>query len=139
MKMKVIDMQEMRYINLFEKITRVRASNCFNYSASLIFIVPKKDVSKAIGEEGKNIKRLNEILNRKVKVAAKVISDKDIDKFIATIVHPITFNNLEVHGGEIIISGGHQSKSSLIGRDKRRLIELQKITKEYLNKNVRVM
>ncbi|MEK6880219.1 MAG: hypothetical protein AABY22_11450 [Nanoarchaeota archaeon] len=136
--MKVINMQEMRYINLFEKITHVRTSNCFSYNDSLIFVVPKKDISKSIGEEGKNTRKLNEILNKKVKVAMKVVSEKDIEKFIASVVHPVTFNNLEIRGGEIVISAGHQSKSALIGRDKRRLIELQKITKEYFNKNVRI-
>jgi len=137
--MKVINMQEMRYINLFEKITRVRASNCFNYNDSLIFVVPRKDISKSIGEDGRNMRKLNEILNKKVKVAAKVVTDRDIERFIAAVVHPTTFNNVELAGGDIIISAGHQSKSALIGRDKRRLIELQRITKEYFNKGVRVI
>ncbi len=132
--MKVINMQEMRYINLFEKITRVRASNCFNYNDSLIFVVPRKDISKSIGEDGRNMRKLNEILNKKVKVAAKVVTDRDIERFIAAVVHPTTFNNVELAGGDIIISAGHQSKSALIGRDKRRLIELQRITKEYFIK-----
>lgn len=137
--MKVINMQEMRYINLFEKITQVRASNCFNYNDSLIFVVQRKDVSKAIGENGNNVRRLNEILNKKVKVAAKVTNDKDIDKFIASVVHPTTFSGVEIQGEDVVITAGHQSKSALIGRDRRRLIELQKIIKEYLNKGVRVI
>ena len=136
---KVIGMQEIRYLNLFEKITHIRPITFFSYNNNFIFIVPKAMVSKAVGEEGRNVKRVSEILGRRVKIISKVSSDADISDFISAVIQPIGFTDLQIHGNEIIISGGKQAKSALIGRDKRRLIELQKICKEYLRKEVKII
>ena len=57
-----IDMQDIRYLNLFNKITRVSTRFCFKYNEMIIFCVPKQLISKALGERGKNIKQINEIL-----------------------------------------------------------------------------
>ncbi len=48
----IIDMQNMRYVNLFEKITGIRTRFCFEYNNFLIICVPQPMISKAIGELG---------------------------------------------------------------------------------------
>lgn len=136
---KVFNMQEMRYINLFEKITGVRPSNSFIYNGTLIFIVPRMFVSKAIGENGKNVRKLHSILNKKVKVLPKVQNKKEIEEFITEIIHPAQFNSFEMTESEIVIGASRQSKSLLIGRDKKRLAELQKISHDYLGKSIRLV
>ena len=68
-----INMQDMRYLNLFAKITQVNTRFCFRYNEMIIFCVPRKLISKAIGETGKNVKKLNEILGKKVKIIRKNI------------------------------------------------------------------
>ena len=65
--MKTINMQDMRHLNLFGKITQVRTRFCFDYNNLIIFCVPKNLVSRAIGENGRNIKRINEILGKRLK------------------------------------------------------------------------
>jgi len=138
-KMKTIDMQDMRHLNLFGKITQVRTRFCFNYNNLIIFCVPKKLVSRAIGENGRNIKRINEILGKKVKVVSKPEGIHEIKRFIEEIVSPVTFNDLEVKDNEIILTVGFQSKAALIGRNRRRLHELQKILKDYFGKELRII
>ena len=66
-----INMQDMRYLNLFEKMTRVRTRYCFKYNEFIVFCVPKHLVSAAIGEGGANVKRMSEILRKKIKVIQK--------------------------------------------------------------------
>ena len=39
---KVFDMQFIRYINLFSKVTRVSAKHCFNYNNGLVFTSDRK-------------------------------------------------------------------------------------------------
>lgn len=136
---KVIGMQEIRYLNLFEKITRIRPIAFFSYNGHFIFIVPRVMVSKAVGEEGKNVKKVSEIMGKRVKVISKVSNDSEIRDFISDIIQPVNFNELQIQGDEILISAGKQVKSALIGRDRRRLVELQKICKEYLRKEVRIV
>ena len=126
-KMKTIDMQDMRHLNLFGKITQVRTRFCFNYNNLIIFCVPKNLVSRAIGENGRNIKRINEILSKKVKVVSKPEGIHEIKRFVEAIVSPVVFRDLEVKDNEIILTAGFQSKAALIGRNRRRLHELQKM------------
>ena len=137
--MKTIDMQDMRHLNLFGKITQVRTRFCFNYNNLIIFCVPKNLVSRAIGENGRNIKRINEILSKKVKVVSKPEGIHEIKRFVEAIVSPVTFKDLEVKDNEIILTAGFQSKAALIGRNRRRLHELQKILKDYFGKELRII
>ena len=91
-----INMQDMRYMNLFEKITGVSTRFCFKYNDFIVFIIPPQLVSRAIGENGRNIKRMSEVLGRKIKVVPSPNGNYDIKKFIENIVNPPTFPPLEI-------------------------------------------
>ena len=134
-----INMQDMRYLNLFGKITRVNTRFCFKYNEIIIFCVPKKLVSRAIGEGGKNVRKLSEILGKKVKIIPIPQGIEDVRNFIEKIVSPVIFRNLEVKDDEIILNAGNQSKAALIGRNKRRLLEMQKIIQDYFKKDFRII
>ncbi len=136
---KTISMQDMRYLNLFGKITQISTRFCFSYNNQIIFCVPKNLISKAIGENGRNVKKINEILGKRVKVIPKPKGVYDIRKFVENIVSPVKFNDLEVAENEIILTAGNQSKAALIGRNKRRFLELQKISKDYFEKELRIV
>ena len=134
-----LDMRDIRYLNLFEKVTGIRTHYCFDYNNAVIFCVPKEFISRAIGPDLKNLKRMSEIIKKRIKVIAIPKSPQDIKKFIEMIVSPVTFKDLEVTENEIILNAGAQSKAALIGRDKRRLIEMQKITKDFFKKDFRII
>ena len=97
-------------------------------------------ISKAIGEGGKNIRRMSEILARRIKVVPTPNGNYDIKKFIENIVSPATFRGVDIGENEIVVaSAGTQSKAALMGRDKKRLFELQKISKDFLGKDLRII
>ena len=124
---KTIDMQFMRYINLFEKISRVSTTNCFVYNNVIIFAVPKELVSTAIGPGAVNVKRMSETLRKKIKVVTMPTGDAGIKKFIEEIVEPIKLNSLELKDGIVIVSADRQGKAMLIGRNRVREQELTEI------------
>ena len=134
-----IDMQDMMYLNLFEKNTHVQTRFCFKYNEHIVFCVPKRLVAKAIGEGGKNIRRMSETLRRRIKVIASPDGIEDAKKFIGDIVNPLTFNGLEIKDDEIILNAGSQSKAALIGRNKRRLLEMQRIVRDFFGKGFRII
>ncbi len=134
-----IDMQDMRHLNLFEKITRVNTRFCFKYNETIIFCVPKYLVSKAISEGGKNVKQISVILRKKIKIIPIPLGIQHAKPFIEAIVSPVVFRDLEVKDNEIILTAGSQSKAALIGRNKRRLLEMQKIVKDYFGKEFRIV
>ncbi|MFH1310868.1 MAG: hypothetical protein ABIH65_00490 [Nanoarchaeota archaeon] len=135
---KTIDMQEMRYLNLFEKIMKIRTRFCFRYNEAIFFCVPRYLLSKAIGENGRNIKEMSRILSRRIKVVVYPEGIHNAETFIRAIVSPVNFKNLEVKNNEIIIAGG-SNKAALIGRNKRRLLEMQKIIENFFGKEFRVV
>ena len=120
-----IDMQLMRYINLFARTTKV-TTRCFVYNNQIFFVVPKVKVSVAIGKGAINVKKLSGILRKKIRVIAMPLADGDesIEKFVEDIVAPIEFNKVDVKNGEIVISAGKHSKAALIGRNRVREKEL---------------
>jgi len=129
----------MRYINLFEKFSNISTRHCFDYNDAITFAVPKHLVSKAIGKNGVNVKKLNEILGRKIKIIPVPEDINDVKEFLGAIVSPVHFKDLQTNDNEIIINAGAESKAALIGRNRRRLIELQKIAKAYFGKELRIV
>jgi len=134
-----IDMKDIRYLNLFSKITRINTRYCFKYNEMIIFAVPKRFVSKAIGIGGKNIKKIIEILGKKIKVIASPENFEDTEQFLRDVVSPVSFKEMQITENEIIITAGSQYKAALIGRNKRRLLELQKITRDFFKKDLKII
>jgi transcription antitermination factor NusA-like protein len=134
-----IDMKDLRYLNLFGKITRVQTKYCFMYNNAVVFAVPRVLISKALGKNASNLKRMNDILKKRIKVVAIPEGEKDIRRFIESIVSPLTFKELEITPEEIILTAGSQSKAALIGRNKRRFLEMKEILKDFFDRDFRIV
>ena len=93
----VIDMQLMRYINLFGRTTKISTTKVFYYNNQIIFAVPKSKVSMAIGKGACNIKKMSETLRKKIRVVVmpKVDDDEGICKFVEDVVSPIEVSGVE--------------------------------------------
>ena len=128
-------MQLMRYINLFAQTTKIQTTKVFVYNNQIIFAVPKDKVSSAIGRGASNIKRLNDILRKKIKIVAMpaVDSDEGIGKFITDVVAPVEFSKVEIKNGSIVVAAGRESKAALIGRNRVREKELGEVLKNFFH------
>jgi len=128
-----IDMQLMRYINLFERTTKVQTMKVFTYNNQIVFAVPESKVSIAIGRGAVNVRKLNDILRKKTKVVSmpSIDDNKGIGKFVKDVVDPVDFNKIEVKDNSIIITAGRQSKAALIGRGRQREKELADVLKNF--------
>ena len=124
-----LDLDLIHSINLFSKITRVQTNQCFRYNNWLIFAVPPKLLPKALGERGDNIKQLSRMMKTKV----KVIPESSIEPFVISIIYPLKFKRLTFENNEVTIFAGPNSKASLIGREKVRAAELERILKGQFN------
>lgn len=120
--------QDIQYINIFEKVTKVRPSDCFAYGFYLVFTVPNSELSKAIGQGGINAKRLRNVLNKKIKIISYT---GDKEEFIKDILAPIKFKELKLDEKTLSIKAGPQSKALIIGKNSTRLKELKNILERY--------
>ena len=141
---KTFDMQFIRYINLFGRVTRITAKHCFLYNNTLVFVVSRNQIEEAIGKNNSNLRKLSEILGKRIRVIAEPHSIKDLKSFVSVLVSPIKFDSLEIAKGsdgseEVVIKADLEGRSMLIGRNKARLEELKQIIEQYFEiKNVRI-
>lgn len=136
----ILDIQDIQYLNLFSKITGVNSKYCFNYNNMLVFLVPIKFISKALGPNSSNLRKMSDLIRRRIRVVAEPTENSHIKKFVEAIVSPINFKDLQINNDEIVLNAGSKdSKAMLIGRNKIRLSEMQKIIKNLFEKDFRIM
>jgi len=142
---KKIDMQFMRYMNLFSRIARVQASHCFPYNNMIVFVVPKFAVERAIGKDNINLKKLGEIVEKRTRVIPEPSGEKDLQTFVKVLVSPIEFEKIEIVENEagakeaVITTAGREQKAMLIGRARARETEMKGILEQYFGvKNLRI-
>ena len=130
---RTLDMQFIRYMNLFTKISKIRASHCFSYNNMLIFVVPTEKVSRAIGPDNSNLRKISGILKKRIRIVAepKEKEQSDIEQFIKTIVSPVEYTEFKIEEGVATITAGKEGKARLIGRGRIRQQELQEILGQY--------
>lgn len=136
--MAIIDMQTMRYINLFERIARVRATKCFVYNNTIYFAVPSKFFGKTSNPQ---ISRaISEQLGKRIRIIRDAEDEKNVAHFISDIVSPAGFDNFELQEGVYVITAGSRERAAtLIGRNKMRLLELSAIIQSYFGKEIKVI
>ncbi len=134
-------MQTMRYINLFERISHVRATKCFVYNNVIYFAVPPRFFSRASENYGYAAKIISEQLGKRVRIIKDANEDlTSVSRFIQAVVSPADFESLESHEGiYLIIAGSRERAATLIGRNKVRLNELNSITESYFGKQVKIV
>src|SRR3989344_8202263 len=94
--MATINMQIMRYINLLDKTSHVKTSQCFMHNNSIFFAVKERDVSKAIGPAAINVKKMQEQIGKRVKIIKISEGIEDAQRFIRDIVAPVRIKSIEV-------------------------------------------
>jgi hypothetical protein len=107
--MAIIDMQTMRYINLLDKASHVKTHTCFVYNNTIMFAVPRSMVSKALGPDALNVRRIQEELGKRVRILPAPEGIKDLNE------------------------------AALIGRNRRRLDELAGVIKDLFSLELKII
>lgn len=134
-----IDMQGMRYLNLFSKITGVRTRHFFKYNETIMFCVPRNLLRKALGNNGSNLRKIGEILKKRIRIIPMPHGIEDAETFIKAIINPIEFKEIQIKDDEIIVTAGSQNKASLIGRNRRRESEMKEIIKNFFKREFKIV
>ena len=131
--MKIIfDENIIKYISLVESLTGASVKDCI-MNSKLIFIIKETDIGKAIGKKGSNIKKMEHILHKKIKM---VEFSSDVLQFIKNFIYPIEVVEIKKDSSNIIIKGNNvKTKGLLIGRNKANLNLLTNVTKRYFEIN----
>lgn len=124
------DSELIKLITLFESMTGAKVRDCIS-NDRLIFIVEENEMGKAIGRKGANIRRLENALKRKIKLAE---FSNDVVQFVKNMIYPVEILNVSSEDGIITIQGKDtNSKAMLIGRERQNLNHLTNIVKRYFD------
>ncbi len=127
----------MKLITLFESATGANVKDCIA-NERLVFIIEENEMGKAIGKNGANIKRMESMLKKKIKL---VEFNKNVLVFVKNLVHPIESLDIRQENGIVEIHGKDTSaKAMLIGRERQNINHLNDIAKRYFDiKEIKVV
>lgn len=122
----------MKLIALFESMTGANVRDCIA-NEKLIFVIEENEMGKAIGKNGANIKRIENVLKKKIKL---VEFSSDVLQFVKNMIYPIEALDVKLEDGIVIIYGKDTAaKAILIGRERQNINHLIDIVKRYFDIN----
>lgn len=124
------DNQTLKTMSLFEKITRSRIRDMFIDDNELMtFIVEKGQLGKAVGKKAENVKKLEKLLNRKIKILE---INPELIGFVKNLIFPLKAKEIKKEDKIITIEGPDtKTKGLLIGKNAKNLRNTEKIVKKY--------
>ena len=87
------DEQTIKYVALFQDLTRTTVVDCVEAEDRLIFVVKEGEIGKANGKNGENVTKLKRHINKNIHV---VEFSEEPEKFVANV-----FRNYDVKGVQI--------------------------------------
>ena len=123
------DIETIKLITLFESITRSHAKDMIIKDDYFIFIVMPGEIGKAIGKKAVNIKKLERISKKKIKI---IEYNDDLEKFVRNVIMPIRVHKIDIDGAVVTItSPDNQTRGLLIGRAAANLRNFESIVQRY--------
>lgn len=132
MNSKVIyDTSLIKIMNSFDRITRAKLKDCIFEEDKIIFIVESGELGKALGKNAANVKRLAELLRKKIKL---VEFNENMLQMIKNFIHPLKVDNIYEEEGIVVLeSQDTKVKGLLIGRAAQNLRKLEEYIKRYFS------
>lgn len=109
--LKSFDMQTIGLINTFENYTKVAVLDCVFDEQSVYFLVENGKAGMAIGKNGKNIKKIQSVLKKQIKVFEY---DKEPKKFIENMMP--SESSVKVEDNKANVNIDPKVKGKTIGR-----------------------
>jgi N utilization substance protein A len=124
------DSNLMGYMSLFETLTQTKLKDCIT-GEKLIFIVEEGQIGKAIGKKGINVKKLEQALNKRIRIAEY---SSDVLQFVKNLIYPLQVKDIRKEDNCIMVCADNtNTRSLLIGRERKNVNELKGIVKRYFN------
>ena len=126
------DGNTIKFITLFESMTKARVKDCIEKDDIIFFIVHEGQLGQAIGKGGKNIIQVKDKLKKNIDV---IEYSQDIPKFIRNIFHKYRIKSIkmEKRGQKSVamINVNIRDKGKVIGRNSRNLRTAKEIMSRY--------
>jgi N utilization substance protein A len=122
----------LRYINLFEAVTKTRVKDCMETEEKLVFVVEPGQANRAVGKAGENVIRLKNQTGKNIQVIE--YSDEP-EKFIRNVFYNYNVQNVVIENrGSVVhatVTVDPKVKGRAIGKNGRNL----KIARDIVNRH----
>ena len=134
MKIKY-DINLMKFISLFEQITRAKVKDCID-GTPLVFVVYPGEMAKAIGKKAANVNKMEKLLNRKIKI---IEFNDDVLKFVKNVIAPLKVEEVVMEEEKVVIKDPDKKKKGIIiGREASNLNKYKAIVNRYFDVDIEV-
>ncbi len=125
------DADLIKTVNMFEQVTHARVKEAFYFKEILTFVVVEGDIYKALGKGLVNVKKLENLLQKKVKI---IEFHPDVLKFVANLIHPYKVESITQDGKIITITDSDmKTKGLIIGAKAQNLRGYESVVKKYFD------
>lgn len=115
-----LDLDSIKLIAVFEGITKASVKDCIVEDGRLVFVVNSGAMGAAIGKNGSNIQKAQQMLGRGIKV---VEHSEDVVQFTKNLLDNVTPKSIQVEKDEaqkprfVYVNIGAKKRGLAIGRD----------------------
>lgn len=125
----VYDAGAMKFMSSFEFVTHANIKDLVVNNDLLLFIVKQGEIGKAVGPKGANVKRLEKMFKKKIKIVE--FSSEPVN-FIKNLVYPLKVSDVsEDEGIYIIAPVDSKTRSLLIGKNACNLRFYESVVKRH--------
>ena len=125
----------MRFITLFENVTRAQALDCIDKGDLLIFVVPKNQVGLAVGKQGENIRKLKDMMKKSIEVVG---FSRNLESFLRSIFHNYKVTGVKVEEKDNVsyarVAVDPSQKGRAIGKGGSNLRQAKEIVNRYFDR-----
>ncbi len=123
------DVNMMKFMSMFQTLTKANLKDCFAEEGMLVFVVQPGEMGRAIGKNASNVRRLSDMLKRKIKI---VEFNEKVFEFIKNLIHPLKLMDIEESEGIITLTAiDSKTRGMLIGRAAENLRRLENQARRY--------
>jgi N utilization substance protein A len=116
-------------MTLFESLTNSKVKDCI-VNERVLFVVEPNEIGKAIGKNGSNVRRLEGLLKKKVKI---VEFNPEVSQFVQNMLYPLQTKVEEADNIVTITGPDTKTKGLIIGRDAKNLNFLKDVVGRYFD------
>lgn len=124
----VYDTETMQLMAYFEKATRARLKDCVVRDWLVVLVVEPGEMGKALGPKGRNVRRLESALKKRVRI---VEFSPELVSFIKNMVHPVDVKVEEQDGVVLLVPPDLKSRGVLIGRNAQTLRLFEEVVRRF--------
>jgi len=134
----ILNQEIMGLSSLMERVTKAKVKDCFtDEEENLFFVVAPGELGKAIGKGGANIRKMQDELQRKIRV---IEYNDNVVEFVKNIIYPLRVQSITEENGAVVIKETNKkAKSLLIGRQGRTLKLINRAVKRFFNHEIKII